>query len=213
MAAPRVAPLAPRALTRQGQERKQCLLQHAAALFAERGYAETRVIDIVEAAGVAKGLFYWYFENKEAVFVELAESLRLRLRVEQAEAMTDGATPLVRIRQGVEASVRFMGEHRRLYSLFDVETLDPEVAARLRMGSEVHVADTARHIRDGVAAGVVRDEHPDAMAHAVVGTVAMFTHLHRTGVLDLELDDVAVLAGRWVVRALAPDTDTRDTDS
>ena len=62
-----------RRLTAQGLERKQQLLDRAAELFAERGYAETRVIDIVRAAGVAKGLFYWYFENKEALFKELAE--------------------------------------------------------------------------------------------------------------------------------------------
>ena len=45
-------------------------------LFADQGYASTRVVDIVDAAGVAKGLFYWYFENKEAVFCELADSIR-----------------------------------------------------------------------------------------------------------------------------------------
>ena len=67
-----------RRLTAQGLERKQQLLDRAAELFAERGYAETRVIDIVRAAGVAKGLFYWYFENKEALFKELAESIRLQ---------------------------------------------------------------------------------------------------------------------------------------
>ena len=208
MAGPAVASSASRALTPQGQERKQALLDHAAALFADRGYAETRVIDIVKAAGVAKGLFYWYFENKEAVFVELAENLRFRLRVEQASAIQDDARPLVRIRQGVEASVRFMGEHRRLYSLFDVETLDPDIAARLRVGADVHTADTARHIRAAIAAGDVRDEDPDALAHAVVGTVALFTHLHRTGALTLELDEVAAFAGRWVVRALAADEGT-----
>ena len=65
-----------RRLTRQGHERKRQLLDHAAELFAERGYAETRVIDIVRAAGVAKGLFYWYFDNKEAVFTEIRRILR-----------------------------------------------------------------------------------------------------------------------------------------
>ena len=50
-----------RHLTSQGAERKQQLLDAAARLFAEQGYAATRVADIVEAAGVAKGLFYWYF--------------------------------------------------------------------------------------------------------------------------------------------------------
>jgi AcrR family transcriptional regulator len=69
-----------RRLTEQGRERKQQLLDHAADLFSRRGYADTRVVDICEAAGVAKGLFYWYFENKEALFSELVTSMRLRLR-------------------------------------------------------------------------------------------------------------------------------------
>src|SRR5688500_484074 len=88
---------ADRRLTRQGQERKQQLLDHAAKLFAERGYAETRVIDIVRSAGVAKGLFYWYFENKEAVFRELVESARHQMRRYQASAMDPTADPLVRL--------------------------------------------------------------------------------------------------------------------
>ena len=54
--------------TSQGLERKQQLLDAAARLFADRGYAETRILDICREAGVAKGLFYWYFETKEAVF-------------------------------------------------------------------------------------------------------------------------------------------------
>lgn len=202
MVAAGVATAARRALTPQGVERKQALLDQAAALFAERGYAETRVIDIVKAAGVAKGLFYWYFDNKEAVFVELAEQLRYRLRLEQARAIDEAETPLVRIRQGVEASVRFMGEHRRLYSLFDMDNLDPELAGRLRTGSDVHHADTGRHIRAAIAAGEIRDEDPDALAHVVVGTVALFSHLYRTGALALPLDEVARFAGRWVDHAL-----------
>jgi len=76
-----------RRLTDQGRERKAQLLDHAAELFAERGYAETRVSDIVAAAGVAKGLFYWYFENKDALFRELVERNRLRLRQAQAAAI------------------------------------------------------------------------------------------------------------------------------
>jgi AcrR family transcriptional regulator len=82
-----------RQLTQQGLERKQQLLDHAAALFAERGYAETRVIDIVRAAGVAKGLFYWYFDNKESLFEELAASIRLRLRRSQGEAIDPTPPP------------------------------------------------------------------------------------------------------------------------
>src|SRR5690606_12288153 len=110
-----------RRLAVQGEERKQQLIDCAAVLFAERGYAETRVIDIVRAAGVAKGLFYWYFENKEALFKELAQSIRLQLRRTQGEVLDPDALPLVNIYRGAEVSVAFMAEHAHFFSLLEVE--------------------------------------------------------------------------------------------
>lgn len=196
-----------RRLTRQGQERKQQLLEHSAALFAERGYAETRVIDIVRSAGVAKGLFYWYFDNKEAVFRELVETTRHKIRQQQAAAIDPLANPLLRIRQGAEASIRFMAENRRLYSMFDLESLDAKLTKMLRSGGDVHAVDTARHIQEGIDAGLVRDDDALMLAWGVVGTVSSFSHLHRTGRIERPLTEVATFAGRFVVRALAASDD------
>lgn len=192
-----------RRLTRQGRERKQQLLDQAAELFAERGYAETRVIDIVRAAGVAKGLFYWYFENKEAVFEELVDHTRRTMREQQAAAIDPSANPLVRIRQGTESSIRFMGEHRRLYSMTDPESLGPKLTGLLRAGGDVHARDTAAHIHAGIVQGMIRDDDPLMLAWGVVGTVSSFSQLHRTGRIDRDLEELAAFAGRFVVRSLA----------
>jgi len=192
-----------RRLTRQGQERKQQLLDRAATLFAERGYSATRVIDIVRAAGVAKGLFYWYFDNKEAVFRELVETSRHSIRVKQASAIDPNANPLVRIRQGVEASIVFMAEQSRLYSMFDIETLDARLTNMLRIGSNIHAEDTARHIRSGIDLGLIREDDPLMLAWGVVGSVSSFSHLHRTGRIEQPLRELAVFAGRFIVRSLA----------
>src|SRR5690606_5841593 len=108
-----------RQLTSQGRERKQQLVDCAAQLFAERGFAETRIKDIVDAAGVAKGLFYWYFENKEALFAEVAADIRLRLRKHQATAIDRDAAPLRQIRQGAQARVHFMAAHAHFVSLLE----------------------------------------------------------------------------------------------
>jgi AcrR family transcriptional regulator len=192
-----------RRLTRQGQERKQQLLDHAAELFADRGYAETRVIDIVRAAGVAKGLFYWYFENKEALFEELVERTRLTMRQQQGLAIDPNANPLLRIRQGTEASIKFMGEHRRLYTMTDVESLGPKLTKLLRAGADVHAHDTAQHVAAGIAQGLIRDDDPLMLAWGVVGTVSSFSQLHRAGRIDRDLVELAAFAGRFVVRSLA----------
>ena len=60
--------------TEHGRERKQQLVDAAAELFAANGYAATRIQDICRRAGVAKGLFYWYFPTKEELFAELVRS-------------------------------------------------------------------------------------------------------------------------------------------
>src|SRR3954470_24869987 len=79
--------------TEHGRERKQQLVDAAAELFADHGYAATRIQDICTRAGVAKGLFYWYFPTKQALFAELVRSMRLRLRKAQAAAMDPDADP------------------------------------------------------------------------------------------------------------------------
>jgi len=192
-----------RRLTAQGMERKQQLLDGAAALFAERGYAETRVIDIVRAAGVAKGLFYWYFDNKEALFEELAENIRLRLRRQQGAVMDPAGPPLLNLRRGTEASVHFMAEHAHFFSLLEVEGRNfTEV---LRRGTEQHIADTLSLIQAGQADGSIRDEDPALLALGVVGAVGQYSHFHRTGRITLPLPDLARFVGRYVVHSVAAD--------
>jgi AcrR family transcriptional regulator len=199
-----------RRLTTQGQERKQQLLDRAAVLFAERGYADTRVIDICKAAGVAKGLFYWYFENKEQLFKELAEGIRFRLRKCQADAIDPDADPLTRIRQGAEASVQFMSDHARFFSLLEVENLGRQFTDVLRKGTDVHVGDVRSLIEEGIAAGQIRDEDPGLLAAGVVGVVGLYGHFHRTGRSDVPVEELALFVGRFVVGSLAVDSGVAD---
>jgi AcrR family transcriptional regulator len=52
-------------------EKRQALLDAAYALFLERGAAKTSVSDITTRARVAKGTFYLYFQDKDAVLQAL----------------------------------------------------------------------------------------------------------------------------------------------
>jgi len=193
---------APRQLTAQGRERKQQLVACAAQLFAERGYEETRIKDIVDAAGVAKGLFYWYFENKEALFAEVAADIRLRLRKHQGSAIDPDAGPLRQIRQGAEASVHFMAENAPFFSLLEAETGAATQASRSQ-GTAQHVRDVRALVAAGQDAGAIVDEDPELLALGVVGTVGYYSHCHRTGRTTADIDDLARFVARTVVRTLA----------
>ena len=52
-------------------ERHRDILEAAATLFAERGYAATSVRDIGEKVGLLGGSLYHYIKSKEALFVRI----------------------------------------------------------------------------------------------------------------------------------------------
>lgn len=196
---------AQRRFTPQGLERKQQLLDCAADLFAERGYSETRVVDIVEGAGVAKGLFYWYFENKGTLFTELVVANREGLRRAQAKAIDTSATPLQQIRQGAEASLVYMAERAPFFALLEVENVNRAFADVLRVGTDIHTGDTRQLIEAGIVRGAIREDDPELLALGVVGAVGYYGHFHRSGRTTMPIADLAGFVARFVVSSLAAD--------
>jgi AcrR family transcriptional regulator len=55
-------------------ERREAIIEAAMDEFVARGYAATRLDDVAERAGVAKGTIYLHFKDKEALFQELIRS-------------------------------------------------------------------------------------------------------------------------------------------
>ncbi|TFH20529.1 MAG: TetR/AcrR family transcriptional regulator [Acidimicrobiales bacterium] len=202
-----LAPSDERQHTEHGLERKQQLLDAAAELFADRGYAATRVVDICAAAGVAKGLFYWYFPTKGALFAELVRTMRLRLRRAQGAVLDPTADAVTRIANGAEASVRFMADHAAYFALLDVERTDPDVADVLDEGAGVYLDDVRRLVEEGQRAGHIADAPSSLVAVGVLGTVSSFSNSYRNGRLgdDVTVDDLAAFVRRWVASALAGD--------
>jgi AcrR family transcriptional regulator len=60
--------------------RREQILIHAANLFGSRGYHAVSISDIIQAAGIARGTFYLYFDNKHAIFEELLDRLVVRIK-------------------------------------------------------------------------------------------------------------------------------------
>lgn len=59
---------------RRKEARPQELMDAALALFAEKGFAATRLDDVAHKAGVSKGTLYLYFDSKEELFKAVVRS-------------------------------------------------------------------------------------------------------------------------------------------
>ncbi len=117
-----------RPLSRKGLETRRRLLDAAEAVFGELGYHEASIVKVADAAGVAPGTFYLYFDSKRAIFVELMLDLNRRVRHAMSEGAAKGATRLESEILGFLAFFRFTSDHPALYRIIrQSEFVAPEM--------------------------------------------------------------------------------------
>ena len=165
-------------------------MDHATALFADNGYHPTSVAEIVQGLGVGKGVFYWYFQSKEELLVEILREAQHDLRRSQQQAIGDEVDPVTRIELGIRASLGWLAANRRLITLFQFAATEERFAPTLRRGQEVAIADVVPHVKEGIVAGRIRDADPFILTHAILGVI---NHLARAFVMERgeAPDDVA----------------------
>jgi AcrR family transcriptional regulator len=84
---PPISPTAPtNRRERQSLERRERLFRSALDLFTRKGFAETTVEDITNAADLGKGTFFNYFPSKEHILLAFGEMQLAKLRVAADEA-------------------------------------------------------------------------------------------------------------------------------
>ncbi len=91
----RGATMAGAARARRKAERPGEILEAAFDEFVQKGYAATRLEDVAARAGVTKGTIYFYFENKEQVFVAMVRELSRPVHIQAEEFAENSASSTV----------------------------------------------------------------------------------------------------------------------
>jgi len=150
------------------QANRLAILDAAREVFADLGYGEATVRDIVRRTDLATGTFYNYFPDKEAVFRALADESATQVRVRVRAA-----------RRGARTLEEFVSSVYRAY--FENLVSDPTAFALTRRNSGTirqlfdepalgaGTDELETDLRDGIAAGLVPDHDARLMASAMVG--------------------------------------------
>ena len=163
--------------TRRAQEsreaRRSAILEASAAVFAQHGYHKTSITELVQAAGVARGTFYLYFESKEEIFLALLDELLVHLRANVIGVdLRPGAAPMVTQLVGIVARIlRTLVDNRPLTRIIfrEAVALDAAVDARLAaFYAELH-GWLARSLEVGREMGAVRPVDANLAATCIVG--------------------------------------------
>jgi AcrR family transcriptional regulator len=128
-------------------------------------------VKITEAAGLAQGTFYIYFESKQAVFEEVLLDLNHRVRRAMAEGAAGAVTRQEIERGGFLGFFRFTAEHPALYRVIrQAEFVAPELLER-------HYAAIASGyvagLRRAMAEGEIAVADPEVVAWALMAVGEM----------------------------------------
>ncbi len=180
-----------RRLTPRGEQRRNELIDFATARFAANGYHPTSVADLVDGLGVGKGVFYWYFESKEELFLEILRDGERALRRSQWEGMGDEDDPIARLELGIQASMDWWSSHRDLYVLIEFARTEASFASGIRKGEKVALGDTQKLVQQAMDAGMIPDGNAVVLSQAVLGVSSV---LARTQLLGRKRPPVDVAA-------------------
>ncbi|WP_432747077.1 TetR/AcrR family transcriptional regulator [Streptomyces sp. JH002] len=146
------------------EEVRRRLLTAAAQVFAERGYAESKLEDIAHTAGFTKGAVYSNFGSKRALFGALLDERAAA----EAAAVMDGLDPAADREELIDRAARLVA--RRITEDTARGQLGLEFTARAARDEETRAVITPmRRAQRAAAADAVRAATAPAAAPPPVG--------------------------------------------
>ncbi|MBM4763669.1 TetR/AcrR family transcriptional regulator [Bacillus sp. B15-48] len=149
--------------TQKGKLMKDKLKKAAAIVYGEKGYINTRIVDITTEAQVSEGNFYRYYANKDEILVDIIEDMIDDIYEEsKTQAKADSQQ---RIRLSTRAFFRSIKKHAPLYNvLIQVSSFDPFYQEKLKQLRQRFIKNVHRTFEKQ---GVVSDEKLDYVASAI----------------------------------------------
>lgn len=151
--------------------RRDELLQVAARVFAEKGFANATVRDIGEEAGILSGSLYHHFESKDAILEDLLRGIFDEMEQGYADVMAKAASPDETIRSLVVTGYGF------LESLSDeIQVLNNDLAYISRLPRLAFVEERTKKIERmwvetlarGAADGTFRTDLDAELAYRIM---------------------------------------------
>lgn len=182
--------------SREREQRRAQILAVATEVFAEKGYHDARIDDIVVGAGIARGTFYLYFSDKRAIFEELVDGFLTRLdaSIERIELTDNAPRHMNEIAENLRrVFARFAAEPAMARILLSAAVgIDADFDRKLLAFYDEVTAMLSRALTQGEAAGLVRPGNAALRAHCLTG--ALKECLHQLMLRRADVDPEALLS-------------------
>jgi TetR/AcrR family transcriptional regulator, cholesterol catabolism regulator len=187
------------------RKREEQLVAKAVELFSNGGYRETSLQEIADKLGIARPLFYYYFETKEELLWRIIGHLGDEL-LENARPVADAdAAPGDKLSRLIETHVSALLTNVDAFRIYFAERHLVKGARhrRLNKGETAYQDLICAVIVEGQRSGEFRDGDPATLTRLLTGMANSTTRWYSdTGTLSIEeLSRVAAECATAAVRA------------
>ena len=147
-------------------QRREVILAAAEETFGRCGYHGASLDDVAHAAGVSKALIYEHFASKRELHGSLLDAQAAEIFARVEAAVQSGEDGEQRLRNGIDAFLAFVEEHREAWRALFRDASDPEVVALVAHVQRRATGVIARLIASGPSAAAVDDGGAGLEIHA-----------------------------------------------
>jgi len=155
------------------QQKEELIRQAAIRIFSRKGFYKTRAEEIAQAANVAVGTIYNYFENKEDILLSIFKT-EFEERMRFYEELQKGGLPVPeRIRRLLHGYFSLFQNKEELAQLLLRERFNPgkKFKGKLNELYRGMIERIEALISEGVEEGWIRQCNPRIMAHSLFAAV------------------------------------------
>jgi AcrR family transcriptional regulator len=193
-------------VTSRSEDKKECILQAALELFAEKGFHGTAVPEIAERAGVAAGTIYRYFASKEAMVNAVYQRHKAQLLASVLDEFPYGSDARAQIHHFISRVLLFARRHPQAFQFLELHHHAPYLDDRSHEVEANVIAMADGFVEQNERAKVLRKAPRGVLAAVVWGAVVGLVRATWEKRADLDTkSEVALEAALWDAIRRSPD--------
>lgn len=186
---PKGTPLTDAEVSRRRQE----IARTAMHLFIEKGFTETSMREIGEAAGVGKSTLYDYFPSKDEILIFYMVNEIQFMTARAAEVMDMDLNESEKVRLILRRQMEYIVDNKAMYlkMTFETQRLSFESQQRIQTSRHAYQDMLCTLIEQGIQRGIFRPVKPLLAVRTMFTLLTSVVFTTRpTGTLDEILEDV-----------------------
>lgn len=191
----------------RGSATRERLLEAAAELLEEGGYAAATVAAITARSDVAAGALYRHFPSKAELFVEVFRTAAERELAALYEATAGSGSVVEKLDAIVREFTHSALDKPRLAWALGYEPVDPLVDAERLAYRRTYRQRLAELLRVGVASGELPEQEIELTAASLIGAIseALASPLSPVRDVDVSADQIVASLSTFCRRAIGAD--------